>query len=168
MTRTAREQERQAPAPGEELLGGELGGEVERDGGQADTGRGAHLRERAVEAALALGGVLDGHQGGAAPLTADGEALHQPQHRQQDGGEDADGRVGGHQAHEHGRGAHGDEGDDEHLLAAHAVTEVAEHHAADRAGEEPDTEGGERQQGADEGVELGKNSSGKTRAAAVP
>jgi hypothetical protein len=46
----------------------------------------AHLRERAVEAALALRRVLDGHQHRAAPLAADADALREAQEHEQGSG----------------------------------------------------------------------------------
>ena len=69
------EQERDPPAPGQELLVRELRDGEERQGGQCGAGGGTHLRERPVQAAFAERGVLDGHQRGAAPLAADAEAL---------------------------------------------------------------------------------------------
>ena len=63
------------------MVGVELADQVERDRGESDAGGCAHLREAAEEAASAGWCVFDGHQGGAAPLAADGEALHEPQQR---------------------------------------------------------------------------------------
>ena len=74
------EQERDPPAPGQELLVRELRHGQERHGGQRGPGGGAHLRERPVQAAFADRCVLDGHQRGAAPLTADAEALQDAEH----------------------------------------------------------------------------------------
>ena len=82
--------------------GVELADQEERDRGEADTGGGAHLREGAEEAAATGWCVFDGHQGGAAPLAADGEALHEPQEREQDRRGEPDHGVAGHQAHERG------------------------------------------------------------------
>ena len=48
------------------------------------------LRPRGPEAAVLVLAVLGGHQHRAAPLAADGEALHQPADQQQDRGGDAD------------------------------------------------------------------------------
>jgi hypothetical protein len=144
------EQERDPPAPRQELVGVELAGQEERDRGECDTGGGTGLREGAEEAAATGWGVFDGHQGGAAPFAADGEALHEPEDREQDRCGEPDHGVAGHQAHERGGHTHGDQGDDEHLLAADAVAEVAEHDATDGSGQEPHTEGGERQQRTDE------------------
>ena len=54
------------------------------------------------------------------------------------------------------------------LLAADPVAEVAEDHAAERPGQEAERVGAEGQQGAGDGVGLGKNSTSKTSAAADP
>jgi hypothetical protein len=105
--------------------------------------------------------VFDGHQGGASPLASDGEALHQPEQGEQDRRGEADDGVAGHQAHECGGQTHGDEGDDEHLLAADAVAEVAEHDAADGPGQEADAEGGEGEQRPDERAGVGEEQFGE-------
>ena len=60
-------------------------------------------------------------------------------------------------------------GDDQHLLAADPVAEVAEDHAAERAGDEAQRVGAEGAAAcAVTGSDSGKNSSPKTRAAADP
>ena len=89
------------------------------------------------------GGVLDGEQHGAAVLAADADALQDPQHDQGDRGPDADLVVRRQQADRGGADAHDQQGQDQHLLAADPVAEVAEDQPADRPGEEPDGEGGE-------------------------
>ena len=124
----------------------QLGHQEERDGGQADPGRRAHLRESAEEAAAPGRRVLHRHQGGAAPFTADREALKEPQDGEQDRRRQPDHGVAGHQTHQGRRDTHHDQGDDQHLLASDAVTEVAEHDTADRTGQEAHAEGGEGQQ----------------------
>ena len=90
--------------------------------------------------------MLDGHQRCATPLAADGKALRESQERQQDWGGQADLRVGGQQADQHGRSAHQEQGVHQHPFASDAVSEVAEHHAPEGSGDEADTESGERQQ----------------------
>ena len=113
--------------------------------------------------------VLGGHQHRAAPLAADGEALQQPADQQQDRGGDADGGVRRQQADREGAEAHHQQRDDEHLLAADPVTEVAEDHAAERAGDEARARRCRTRSSVPvTGSESGKNSLPKTRAAADP
>src|SRR6476469_3154584 len=59
---------------------------------------GAPMLAKLAEKPFTLVGVFQRHQRGAAPFTADREALDQPQHDEQDRGEDPDGLVGGQQA----------------------------------------------------------------------
>ena len=141
------EQERDAPAPGAEGLGGHRGGEHEEHrvgGDQAE--RHAELGEAAVEAALGLGRVLHRDEHRPAPLAAHREALHEAQHHEQDRGERADRGVGGQDTDERGGHAHRHQRRDERGLAADPVAEVTEDHAADGAGEEPDGERRERRE----------------------
>lgn len=69
---------------------------------------------------------------------------------------DSDLVVGGQQAHADGAGAHEREGDDDRVLAAEAVTEVAEDDPAERAGDETDREGREGGERADGGGGVGE------------
>jgi hypothetical protein len=95
------------------------------------------------------------HQGERARvLRAGAEALGQPQDDEQYGGADADGGVGGQAADEHGRAAHQGQRHDQRHLAAVLVAEVAEDDPAERAGQVPHAEGGERGQGPGGGREL--------------
>ena len=80
------------------------------------------------------GGVLGGHQHGAAPLAADRDALHDAQQHQQDRRPHADLGVGGQQADQGAADAHQRHAQHEHLLAADPVAEVAEQDAARAAG----------------------------------
>ena len=64
--------------------------------------------------------------------------------------------------------AHEDERRDQRGLAADPVAVVAEDRRADRTGGEPDEQGREGEQDAGERRLPGKNSFGKTSAAAVP
>jgi hypothetical protein len=102
------------------------------------------LREAAEEAAPLAAGVLRGHEHRAAPLAADGEALHEAQHDHEDRRPHADRGVAGHQAHRERRETHHRQRDDQRGLAPEAVAEMTEHEAADRSRDEPDREGGER------------------------
>ena len=87
--------------------------------------------------------MLDGHQGGAAPFTAGGEALDDAEEDQQDRGPDADLRVGGQHADQGRGGTHHDQGEDQHGLAAEAVAQVAGDDRAERAEQEADADQGE-------------------------
>jgi hypothetical protein len=100
--------------------------------------------------------VLGGHQHGAAPLAADGEALGQPADQQQDRRHDADRRVRREQADREGRDPHHHQRDDQHLLAADAVAEVPEDDAAERACREADRVGTEREQGRVDRIGVGE------------
>ena len=124
------------------------GGEHEQHTGRQQVAqRHTGLRPRGPEAATAVVAVLGGHQHRTAPLAADGEALQQPADEQQDRRRDADGGVRREQADREGRDTHQHQRDDEHLLAADAVTEVAEDDATERPGDEADRVGAEGQQG---------------------
>ena len=86
---------------------------------------------------------LVGEEHGAAVLTADADALQDPQHHQQQRRPEADLVVGRQQADRRHADAHDHQGPDQHGLAADAVAEVAEDQPADRAGHKPDGEGAE-------------------------
>jgi hypothetical protein len=100
--------------------------------------------------------VLDDHQGGAAPLTADREALHDPQGDQQDRRPHADRVVGRQQADEEAAGAHQRHGQQHHRLAADPVAEVAEEEAAEGACHVTGGEGAEGRDGPHGGVGPGE------------
>ena len=117
--------------------------EVQQAGREDHADRHADLRVGAEEAALALGSVLHGHQCGAAPFTAGGEALQDPEQDEQDRGPDADLGVGGQHADQGGGGTHQDQGEDQHRLAAEPVAQVAGDDRAERPEQEADADGGE-------------------------
>jgi hypothetical protein len=94
--------------------------------------------------------VLHRDQHRAAPLAADGEALRDPQHDQQDRCGHPDLLVGGQQPDQEGRDAHRHQRGDEGHLPADLVADVPEDHAAERARDEPDGERAERREGAGE------------------
>ena len=87
---------------------------------------------------------------------------------QQDRREDADRGVGGQQADHEGGQPHHDQRGHQDRLAADLVAEVAADDAAERAGGEPDPEGGERRQGAGDRARAREERVPKYRAAAVP
>jgi hypothetical protein len=100
-----------------------------------------------------LRGVLDAEQRRPAPFAARGEALHQAQQHQRDRGQHADCRVTRQAADREGAAAHQQQGEHQHRLAADPVTEMAEHDAAQRPGDEAGAERGEGHQCADHVVE---------------
>ncbi len=142
-----RQQERDPPAPGLEV-----GVALDRREHEQHTGRHqvaqrhAGLRPRGPEPAVLLVAVLGGHQHRAAPLAADRESLQEPADQQQDRGSHADRRVRRQQADREGGDTHQHQRDDEHLLAAHAVAEVTEHHPAQRSRDEAECVGAEGEQ----------------------
>ena len=147
------DQERDPPAPGLELFVGQRRGQHGQGGvGQQVAGGWPDLRGRRPEAALLGVAVLAGQQHRAAPFAADADALGEPQDDQRDRREHPDGGVPGQQPDQHGRDADQHQRADQDVLATQLVAEPAEEDAADRAGEEPDGVGGERQQRAGEWV----------------
>ena len=83
------------------------------------------LRRRAVEPALAVRGVLDGHEHRAAPLAADGDALDDPQDDEQDRGGDADRGVRRQEADQRPSRPPSAPSSDQRRRAADAVADVA-------------------------------------------
>ena len=165
------EEERDAPAPREERLLGQA-----RDARRRRPSRGEVPPARPSAASsrrsrrLPAGRVLDRHQDGAAPLAAEPEALHEAQHHEQRSAPRGPTDVVGRQeadrerrhAHEHQRQA-------EHRLAPDPIAEVAEDDAAHRPRDEADRERREREQRADQRLELREEEPRlKTSAAAVP
>ena len=136
-----RQQERHTPAPAHHRLGiVERLQQEERAVGQEEADRRAQLRERAVQRALVLRRVLGGDQRRARPFAAQTDALHEAAQAQDHNRQQTDLLVG-RQASDEERGhAHRHQGDDQRLLAAETVTEVAEDQRADRAGDERDRE----------------------------
>ncbi|MNZ37463.1 hypothetical protein D3C78_549090 [compost metagenome] len=128
------DQERDAPAPGIHRLGRQAGFQAIGDHCRAGKGgKGRHRHEAAIEGALVVGRML--HQVGAGPgiLATGGKALQAAREGQQRGGCQADAGVGRQQADE-GRGAgHQQDGQRQDALAPQAVTQRAEHDAAQRA-----------------------------------
>ena len=141
------EQERDPPAPRRELVvGEEPAHDVEEAGAEDQAERHPQLREAGHETASLLVAPLHREQHRAAPLTTDGDALHQPQQHEQQRGRLAD-RVGTRQyADQRGGDTHHQQRDDQRRLAADAVTPVAEDEGSDRACGEADGVGRERLQ----------------------
>ena len=137
-------EEGESPAKSEELRGGKGVREDEEDAaGHQEADGCTELGEHAVEGAFAGGSVFNGQQHGAAPLTAQANALAEAAEGESERGEEAEGAVAGKAADEERGGAHGAESEDEGALAADAVSIVAEEGAADGAGDEGDAEGGQ-------------------------
>ena len=139
--------ERDAPAPGEQLVLGERGDRDEDQGGEQLAALGAAEGEAGEEAAPVRRRVFQRHGVGAGLLAGGGDALQDAAEHEQDRGEAADLVAGGQAADEERRQAHQDQREDHDLLAAQPVAEVAEEQRADRAGRVGDTEGGQREQG---------------------
>ena len=151
-----REEERDAPAPGDHggLVEVGLKQQVHTVGAEEADGR-AQVGEGAVEGALVGRRVLRGDQRGAGPLAGKAEALASTAEAEQHDGQRAEDVKAREQADDEGRDAHGHEGDDQRLLAAQLVAEVTEQQRAERAGQERDGEGDEGEQRGEEGILLG-------------
>ncbi|MNT02933.1 hypothetical protein D3C72_1374480 [compost metagenome] len=103
-------------------------------GGRQDlAGLHALQGEAREEAAAPERCVLQDHRACARDFAGHGEALHQAQEHQQRRGQQADLVVGRQQAHGHGREAHQEHAQHQHLLAPVRVAPVAEHEGADGA-----------------------------------
>ena len=150
-------QKRQPPAPGDELRVAHLRAADREDHRRQEQARGyAHLRPAARQTAPPARRVLDGHQHGPAPLAADAEPLRAAQHHEQHRRPHAERLVGREQPDQERRHAHDHQRIHEHRLASEPIAVVAEHDAADRTRDEPDREGAERRQRADERVDVRK------------
>ncbi len=151
-----REEERDPPAPAVELLVGERGDRDEDEGREDQAGLGAAQREAGEEASSPFRGVLEGQRVRAALLTRGRQALHDAEQDQQDRREHADGRIRRQGTDEERRRAHQQQRQDQHLLAAHPVTEVTDDDGADRTGHVRDAEGGQGEQGRGGRVAVGE------------
>jgi hypothetical protein len=141
------EEERDAPTPGEEILGGEVAAEQGHEpGGQEQSEGIADLNPTGVEGAQLRRCAFDGHERGASPFSADRNALNAAQQDEQCRCQPADRLVGRQTADERGGHAHDRHRPDEHGLAPETVAEVAEDDSAERAEDESDAEGRERRE----------------------
>jgi hypothetical protein len=77
-------------------------------------------------------GVLGHVGGGAAVFAAQRQALREPQHHEDDRGEEADFLIGRQHPDERGRKAHHEDRDEKGVLAADKVADAAEHERAER------------------------------------
>src|SRR5699024_12431987 len=89
--------------------------------------------------------MLDGEENGATPLAAGGDPLKDPQEDEEDRSGDTDTRVGGQHPDEGGCHAHEDEGEHEDQAAPITVAEVPGEKCTERAEQEADPQGGERE-----------------------
>ncbi|MNL11146.1 hypothetical protein D3C87_1319690 [compost metagenome] len=141
------EQERDAPAPGIDLLGAQAVGHqrahrrAEHEGDAL-----AGLLPAGIGAALLVRCMFDQERGGAANFAAGREALDQPCHHDQRRGPQADAVVGGGQADDGRAERHQQDGQRQRRLAADAVGVDAEHDGAHGPHEEAHAEGGHGQQ----------------------
>ena len=152
----ARQQERDAPAPGDHRVGGQqsIKQQVHAVCAEESDGR-AEVREAAEQRALVGRGVLGGHQRGAGPLAGKAQALAGAADAQQHHGRGPEHVVPGQQADAKRCGTHEHQGCDQGFLTAETVAEVAEQKAAERAGKKAHRERDEGQQRGEHRVGLG-------------
>ena len=123
----ARQQERNAPAPGDHRVGGQQRIEQQVHAVRAEESDGrAKVREAAEQRALISRGVFSCHQRGAGPLAGKAQALAGAADAQQHDGRGTEHVVSGQQADAKRCGAHEHQGRDQGFLTTEAVTEVAE------------------------------------------
>jgi len=112
--------------------------------------------------------ILGRHGDRTAKFGAGGKTLYQAQQRQQDRRRNTDAGIGRQEADQRRAQAHHQQGHYQHILAADAITDMAKHKAAERTHHKTQGIGTEGGQGAHHRIELGKNSTLNTIAAAVP
>ena len=151
------EQERQPPAPAQQLL---LGQHAEQERPQRRRGQRARVRaerhQRGDHAAALHGRVLGQHHGRAGDLGAGPEALDEAERDEQDRRRDADHRVGRERPDEGGRGPHQRDREEQDLLAADPVAHPAEVDRAREAGDVADAVGRHRGDQADRRADVGE------------
>jgi len=109
-----------------------------------------------LEVAIPLRGVLDRHQSGTAPFASHRETLHESQHDQAEGRQNAHLFEGGQHADQERRSTHDQQRDHQHRFAADPIAEVPEDHSADGSREESHAERGERRKRACYRIEMRK------------
>src|SRR6266704_3693574 len=143
-----RQREGNAPAPGRELIAGQLAEGEYREIREKQAARHAELRPRRYQAALAVvTRPFHRQQNGSTPFAADADALNHPQHRQDNRAPDADRFVGRNERDQEGGDAYAQQRCNQRRLAADAVSVVAEDRSADRTPDKADeggSKGGER------------------------
>jgi hypothetical protein len=138
------EQHRGPPAPIRQLLRAEVRGQqCADDAGHEDRGVLRRVLHGQVEPAAVRRRRLCHERGGRAHLAAEREALHEPEHQQEDGCDGADRRVRRRQRQAHDGHAHEREREHHRRLAADAIAHAPDHDRPDRSREEPGAERGE-------------------------
>ena len=149
-------QERQPPAPAQELVFGERGDRREGAVGQQEPGGHARLGGTGVETAAAVVAVLHHEDHGAAPFAPHAQPLDEAQDSQRDRRQHADLVIGRQQPDQEGGEPHHHERGHEHRFAADLVAVMAEDDSAERPGEEADGIGGQGRHRARERIERGE------------
>ena len=158
-------QERDAPAPNQELVAGDAAEHQHGYVCQQQAGGTAELRPGGDEAAVLVGPrPLHREQHRATPLAADANALDKTDDGQDDCTPDSDRFIGGDEADRGGRKPGQEQRGYQRRLAADAVAKVAEDRGADRPGDETHCVNGERLQHADQRIGLGKKQLAKDEA----
>ena len=146
------QQERNTPAPGQELGFGQVSEHGEYpDGGQVAE-RVADLDHRPHHAPASRPGVLHHHQHRAAPFAAEPDPLQKAQRHQQHGGGEPQLGIGRQQSDQCRAQAHDDDGGGQHRLAPDPVAEMAEDGGAERPGQEAHAVGAETDDGTERRV----------------
>ena len=129
----AAEDERQAPCPGQHLVGRPARVDPGRDQRAEQDAEGQARGQRAAGKTDArVRHVLGDEDPGSRHLATDRRALQHAQQQQQQRCGDADAGVGRQQAHQQGRHRHQQHAEHEHALAPDAVAEVGHDDAAER------------------------------------
>ena len=150
------QEERNAPAPGEELVVGQLRYQGKDASRQKKADRNAELRKAAEESALAFGRALDDEQHRSAPLAPHAQTLDEAHRHEQYGRPDSDRVVGRQNADDERRDTHDHQRCDERHLASDAIAEMAEENGPERPRHVADRKGSEGRDRADQRVERRK------------
>src|SRR5580700_335510 len=147
------EQERDAPAPDQELVAGNPAEHEYREVGQQQAGGSAELRPGSDKAAMLVGACpLHRQQYRAAPFATDPDTLDEADDRQHYRAPDPDRLVSRDQTDREGRQPGDQQGRYQRRLAADAVAVMAEDRGADRTRDKPDGVDREGLQHADQGI----------------
>jgi hypothetical protein len=127
------EEERNPPTPGIERFLRHVGGEWQEDRRGDDlVGLYALQREARIEVAPTKRRMLENHRARARDLTSYSKALDETENNEKHRREQADLLVGWQEADRHGREAHEQHAQDQHILATVGVAPVPENKRADR------------------------------------
>ena len=148
-----RQPERHPPSPFEELIARNRAEDQHENVGEEEPGRTTPLRPGGDKAAMLVGPrPFHRHQGRAAPLAADADALDKAHDGQDDRAPDTDLGIARDKADREGRQARQQEGGDQRRLAADAVAVMAEKRRSDRARDKADRVNAKGLQGSDQRV----------------